>query len=60
MARAICTDHDAVYFDFAGNALLAFEIVYIERAVANTPRSETRALDFSDRTSIFSLAMHNL
>ena len=32
---------------------LASDAVYIERAVADKPRSETRALDFSDRTSNF-------
>ena len=43
-SRAICTDHDVAYLDLAGNARLAFGHVYIERAVADKPRSETRAL----------------
>ena len=43
-SRAICTDHDVAYFDLVGNARLAFDTVYIERAVADKPRSETRAL----------------
>ena len=43
-SRAICTDHDVAYLDLAGNARLAFGTVYIERAVADKPRSETRAL----------------
>ena len=43
-SRAICTDHDVAYLDLAGNARLAFDTVYIERAVPDKPRSETRAL----------------
>ena len=43
-SRAICSDHDVAYLDLAGNARLAFDTVYIERAVADKPRSETRAL----------------
>ena len=43
-SRAICADHDVAYLDLAGNARLAFDTVYIERAVADKPRSETRAL----------------
>ena len=43
-SRAICTDHDVAYLDLVGNARLAFDTVYIERAVADKPRSETRAL----------------
>lgn len=43
-SRAICTDHDVAYLDLAGNARLAFDTVYIERAAANKPRSEARAL----------------
>ena len=43
-SRAICTDHDVAYLDLAGNARLAFDTVYIERTVADKPRSETRAL----------------
>ena len=44
MAPAICTDHDVAYLDFAGNARLAFDAVYIEGVIADKPRSETRAL----------------
>ncbi len=43
-SRAICTDHDVAYVDFVGNAHLAFGDVYIDRAVADQPKSETRAL----------------
>ncbi len=43
-SRAICTDHDVAYLDLIGNARLAFDTVYIERSVADKPRSETRAL----------------
>ena len=43
-SRAICTDHDVAYLDLVGNARLAFDTVYIERAVADKPSSETRAL----------------
>ena len=43
-SRAICTDQDVAYLDLVGNARLAFDTVYIERAVADKPRSETRAL----------------
>ena len=43
-SRAICTAHDVAYLDLFGNARLAFDTVYIERAVADKPRSETRAL----------------
>ena len=43
-SRAICIDHDVAYLDLAGNARLAFDTVYIERAVAEKPRSEKRAL----------------
>ena len=32
-SRAICTDHDVAYLDLVGNARLAFDTVYIERAV---------------------------
>ena len=34
----------AAYLDLVGNARLAFDTVYIERTVADKPRSETRAL----------------
>ena len=43
-SRAICADHDVAYLDLAGNARLTFDTVYIERTVADKPRSETRAL----------------
>lgn len=43
-SRSICLDHDVAYLDLAGNAHLAFDHVYIERAVADRPKSETRAL----------------
>ena len=43
-SRAICTDHDVAYLDLVGNARLAFDTVYIERAVADKPSAETRAL----------------
>jgi len=43
-SRAICTAHDVAYLDLVGNVRLAFDAVYIERAVADRPRSETRAL----------------
>ena len=43
-SRSICTDHDVAYLDLAGNAHLAFRNVYIDRAVAERPKSETRAL----------------
>ena len=43
-SRAICTDHDVAYLDLFGNARLAFDTVYIERTVADRPRSEARAL----------------
>ena len=43
-SRAICSDHDTAYLDLVGNARLAFDTVYIERAVPDKPSSETRAL----------------
>ncbi len=43
-ARAICMDHDTAYLDLVGNARLSFDTVYIERAVAEKPVSEARAL----------------
>ena len=43
-SRTICNEHDVAYLDLFGNARLAFDNVYIERAVAEKPRSETRAL----------------
>ena len=43
-SRAICSDRDVAYLDLVGNARLAFDAVYIERAVADKPKTETRAL----------------
>ena len=43
-SRSICIDHDVAYLDMVGNAHLAFDNVYIDRAVAARPKSETRAL----------------
>ncbi len=43
-SRAICLNHDTAYLDLVGNARLAFDTVYIERAVAERPVSETRSL----------------
>ena len=51
--RAICIEHDVAYLDLVGNAHLAFDNVYIDRAVADRPKSETRALKsiFSPRAA---------
>ena len=43
-SRAICLNHDTAYLDLVGNARLAFDTVYIDRAVAQKPASETRSL----------------
>ncbi len=43
-SRSICLDHDVAYLDLVGNAHLAFDHVYIDRAVADRPNAETRAL----------------
>ena len=43
-SRTICLDHDVAYLDLVGNAHLAFDHVYIDRAVADRPDTETRAL----------------
>lgn len=43
-SRVICADHDVAYLDLLGNTHLAFGDVYIDRAVADQPKSETRAL----------------
>ena len=43
-SRAICTDHNVAYLDLCGNAHLAFDGVYIDRAVADKPKAESRAL----------------
>lgn len=42
-SRAICTDHDVAYLDLVGNTHPTFGDVYIDRAVAGQPKSETRA-----------------
>jgi len=43
-SRSICIDHDVAYLDLVGNARLAFDDVYIDRAVADRPKAESRAL----------------
>ncbi len=43
-SRVICTDCDVAYLDLVGNAHLSFGDVYIDRAVAVQPKSETRSL----------------
>ena len=43
-SREICTAHNVAYLDLFGNAHLAFDSVYIDRAVADKPKSESRAL----------------
>ena len=43
-SRSICLEHDVAYLDLLGNAHLAFDNVYIDRSVADRPKSETRAL----------------
>ena len=43
-SRSICSDHDVAFLDLFGNAHLAFDSVYIDRAVAERPKTETRAL----------------
>ncbi|MDE2794172.1 MAG: hypothetical protein OXL34_05055, partial [Gemmatimonadota bacterium] len=43
-SRSICVDHDVAYLDLVGNARLAFGDVYIDRAVADRPKAESRAL----------------
>ena len=43
-SRSICVDHDVAYLDLVGNAYLTFDNVYIDRAVADRPKTETRAL----------------
>ena len=37
-SRALCTDHNVAYLDLCGNAHLAFDSVYIDRAVADKPK----------------------
>ncbi len=43
-SRSICLEHDVAYLDFLGNGHLAFDNVYIDRAVPDRPKPETRAL----------------
>ena len=43
-SREICTAHNVAYLDLFGNAHLAFDSVYIDRAVADKPKFESRAL----------------
>ena len=43
-SRAICIDHNVAYLDLFGNAHLAFDSVYIDRAVADKPKAESRVL----------------
>ena len=43
-SRAICTEHNVAYLDLLGNAHLALNSAYIDRTVAEKPKSETRAL----------------
>ena len=43
-SRAICTAHEVAYLDLVGNARIAFDAVYIERAVGEKPKLEARAL----------------
>ena len=43
-SRVICRDHGVAYLDLMGNARLAFDSVYIERAIPDRPKSETRSL----------------
>ena len=43
-SRAICVEHDIAYLDLIGNARLAFDKVFIERAVAERPAAEIRKL----------------
>ena len=38
-SRAICNKHEVAYLDLFGNARLAFDNVYIERAVAEKPQT---------------------
>lgn len=43
-ARSICTEHDVAYLDLVGNVRLTFDTVFIDRAVPDRPKSESRAL----------------
>ena len=42
--RKMCAERDVGYLDFAGNCLLKFGPVYIERTVAHVPQAEQREL----------------
>lgn len=43
-AQAVCREEQVGYLDFAGNALIAFDTVYIERTAGAQPKAEKRAL----------------
>ena len=43
-SRSICREHGVAYLDLVGNAHLTFGNCYIDRAVADRPKSETRVL----------------
>jgi len=43
-SRTVCIDHNVAYLDLFGNSHLAFDAVYIDRAVADKPKAEVRAL----------------
>ena len=43
-SRSICDEHNVAYLDLYGNARIFFDGVYIEKAVADKPKSETRSL----------------
>ena len=61
-SRAICTAHNVAYVDLCGNAHLTFDNVYVDRAVADKPKSETRALRsiFSPRAgAVLRVMLHN-
>lgn len=42
-AREICREHDVAYLDCIGNIHIAFKGVYVDREVADVPRSEVRS-----------------
>ena len=42
-SRSICLEHNVAYLDLYGNARIEFGNVYIERSVADKPKSEVRA-----------------
>ena len=43
-ARVLCTEHKMGYFDLVGNARLQFGDVYVERSLAEKPKTKARAL----------------